>query len=301
MITGASGVIGTHFIWSYTSYAIDEDTVIYAIHNRPLPIHLKHLKNINFLQGDLTDSSFLKSLPHADIIIHAATYSPPKLFMGDPIGTLKLNTSTVFELLDKLNDDGRFLFISSSEIYDGLNNPPFKETDIGITNTEHPRACYIEGKRCGETICLTSDKDVKIVRLGAVYGDGIRSSDSRVLYEFISQALTVGKITIKGGMDNVRSYCFASDAVNMMWNIISYGKQKIYNIGGDTHITIKELAILIAKLTDVFVISSNDGILDGAPTKVYLDMDRYNSEFGKYNYISLEEGLLKTIHWQKIG
>jgi nucleoside-diphosphate-sugar epimerase len=295
LITGASGVIGYHFLLGLQSHSAS----VYAVHNRPLPNHLKLLNGIKFLQGDLTNIEFLRSLPCADIIIHGATFSSPRLFSKDPIKTLKLNTTTVFGLLDKLNGGGRFLYISSSEIYSGITDRPFKEEDIGTTTPIHPRSCYIEGKRCGETICLSSGKDVKIARVSLVYGDGVRSEDDRLLYDFINQSLIYGGITIKSNADNLRTYCFVPDATAMMWNILLNGRSVIYNIGGMNTITIGQLAKTIALKTNGFCISSDKVNADGAPTYVSVDMGRYNGEFGEYDYTSLEEGLDRTINWQR--
>ena len=297
MITGATGVIGTHFLWRLTGMGC----TIYALHNRDLTKYHMSLTfpDVIFMQGNLTDSTFSDTLPMADIIIHAATYSSPSLFTANPIETIQLNTSTTIELLNKLKDKGKFLFISSSEVYSGLKNDFFSETQIGTTTTEHPRACYIESKRCGEAICINSGKDVKIARLGYVYGDGTRSGDGRVLYDFVDQALVCGGITGRGTGSNKRAYCYATDAIQMMWNILNSGKQVIYNIGGTEVITIRELSMEIAKLVGAFSISVGYDEDDGSPSSSALDMYRYNSEFGKYQYTTLKKGLEKVIKWQR--
>jgi len=260
---------------------------------------LKSSPKFKFLQMDLTDMDNLKRLPKSDVIIHAATYSPPRIFLNNPLDTLKLNTTTLFALLEKLSDDGVLLFISTSEVYNGLTKPPFKETDIGTSTTEHPRACYIEAKRCGEAICLSSGKNAKIVRVSLVYGSGARASDSRVLYDFVNQALIDKKIVVKGGADNLRTYCYVEDAIDMMWDVIIKGKEKIYNIGGDSVMTIKEMADVIAKATGVKYSVSSQEEFSGVPSTVQVDMSRYNNEFGEYKYTSFWDGFNRVVDWHK--
>jgi len=294
LVTGASGVIGLHFLKGLQSH----NAPVYAVHNRPIRESLSQLVGINFIQGDLTDMSFLKSLPTVDIIIHSATFSSPKLFTSNPISTLKLNTLTTFELLDKLNEGGKFLYISTAEVYSGLlNHVPFEESQLGTTNTKHPRACYIEGKRCGETICISSGKDVKIARIGTTYGESARTDDGRVLYDFVNQGLKYNKVTAKGGLHDIREFCYVTDAIEMMWNILLNGKEVIYNIGGGDIVEIGGLAKIVAKMTD----SSVELIEDGRTPWLYciMNMEKYNSEFGKHKNITLSEGISRVINWYK--
>jgi UDP-glucuronate decarboxylase len=293
LITGASGVIGSHFLKELQSH----DASVYAVHSRPLQKHLRDLKGITFIQCDLTESKSLEHIPKADIIIHGATFSSPISFMTNPINTLKLNTLTTFELLNKLNEDGKFLYISSSEIYSGSHKIPYKELQTGETNTDHPRACYIEGKRCGEVICINSGKDIKIVRIGTTYGTGARVNDGRVLYDFITQALTQHKVIANGGINDFRSFCYVTDAIEMIWNVLLKGEQVIYNIGGGDVVSIGDLAKKIASITN-----SSIELIDDKRTPYvlsYMDMDRYNNEFGKHHDIGLDEGLLHVIEWYK--
>ena len=86
LITGASGIVGTHFIYSlkYLKEVLEIDLNIIAIVNRGIPEHFTPLldKNyITFYSGDLTDEIFLNTLPEADYTIHAATYGKPGKFM----------------------------------------------------------------------------------------------------------------------------------------------------------------------------------------------------------------------------
>jgi hypothetical protein len=104
-------------------------------------------KNINFISGNLVNEDFLKSLDNYDIILHGANYGQPGKFMENKIETILLNTYTTNCLINKLNKGGKFLFISSSEVYSGLEKESYNENDMGMTNSLHDRACYIESKK----------------------------------------------------------------------------------------------------------------------------------------------------------
>lgn len=307
LITGASGLIGTYFLTCLKVLSEKKKIgKITAICNNKYPVYLNDLidcPEIEVAEGDLTNYEFCQKLPVADYIIHAAGYGQPGRFMENPIKTLKLNTETTFRLFDKLKTNGKFLFLSTSEVYSGLTAPPHKESEIGSTNTTHPRSCYIEAKRCGEAICnahRTKGIQAKSARLSLAYGPGTKPDDLRVLNSFIQKALQ-GKIELLDLGEAKRTYCYISDAIEIMWNILLFGKEPVYNIGGFSSITIADLARKIGKYLDVPVTfpKTPSNKISEAPVDVSLDITKVKDEFGKKEYISLDEGLEKTIKWQK--
>src|SRR3990167_5679045 len=234
-----------------------------------------------------------------DYIIHAAGYGQPAKFMSNELATIDVNTTLTIELLKRLRGDGKFLFISTSEIYSGAK-PPYTEDQIGTTSPTHPRACYIESKRCGEAICLAYRRlgyDVKIARLSLSYG-GAKKGDSRVLNQFIERALTEKKIQLLDRGEAKRTYIYVEDAVKILWDILLKGREPIYNVGGISKTTIAELAHKIGKLTGAEVILGDKG-LDGAPEDVSMDISKIIKEFGEREFIDLDEGLKRTIKWTK--
>ena len=309
LITGASGIVGTHFLFGllHCQRELGLRLRIVAVVQRGVPDHLKQLEQqgyVRFLSGNMAETSFLESLPQADVIVHAATYGQPGLFMENAQATLKLNTTATFALLDKLLPEGQFLFLSSSEVYSGLTNPPFDEKQIGTTNTTHPRSCYIEAKRCGEAICnayRTRGIAAKSARLCLAYGPGTRAGDKRVINSFIEKALREKAIHLLDRGEAKRTYCYISDAIYMMWRILLEGKDPIYNVGGTSSTTIAGLAQLIGKLLDVpmhIPLEPSAGMV-GAPGDVRLDLTKFTNEFGPIAFVDFLEGVARTVEWQK--
>lgn len=309
LITGSSGIVGTYLLAGLKNVLNKRSSKnkTYAIcQSKPEKYWKEIIKNMNctILRGDLCNDYFIKKLPKADIIIHAAGYGQPGKFMIDPIKTLKLNTTLTLKLLEKLKPNGKFLFLSSSEIYSGLEHGPFKETQIGSTNTDHHRACYIEGKRCGEAIIYAARNksiNAKSARLSLAYGPGTHKDDKRVLNSFINRALTDKKIDLMDSGNAIRTYCYITNAVAMLWHILLFGKEAVYNVGGTSKTTISNLARLIGTMLKVPVIipKQNNQTLVGAPTDVSLDLGKFKYEFGNKDFISLKDGVKKTILWQK--
>ncbi|MGE5496094.1 MAG: NAD-dependent epimerase/dehydratase family protein [Burkholderiales bacterium] len=307
LVTGASGLIGIHMI---TCLREVRERVrpkkIYALVNRePLSFirELLDFEGVQVLRGDLTNTGFCESLPAADCIIHAACYGQPIRFMEDPIKTLKLNTLTTFSLLEKLEVGGKFLFISTSEVYTGLSDPPFAETQIGTTDPGHPRACYIEAKRCGEAIvnvCRSKGADAKSARLALAYGPGTRMGDKRVISEFIQRGFDKEIRLMDQGAAR-RAYCYVTDAVELMWKILISGRESVYNVGGVSERSIAQLAQTIGDMMNASVVfPDTPQEVKGGPMNAWVDMTRANTEFGKKEYVSLEDGLAQTIEWYRV-
>ena len=307
LITGASGLLGTYFLATLAHLKQNGVPVqaIAQVRSQPASHTSELVKRGAFqlIQADVSDPAECAALPQADVIIHSAGYAQPLVFMANPAATYQLNTTATVTLLQKLKAGGSFLFLSSTEVYNGLTNKLVTEADIGTTTPAHPRACYIEGKRGGETIChafRSQGVHATSARLAMTYGPGTRRGDKRAMNSFIEKALRHGKIELTDAGQALRTYGYVSDAVELLWQAALHGTQPVYNVGGHSTVTIAELALLVGKLTDTPVIfPTTDQEIAGAPAEVRLDLRRAENEFHKHAYVSMEEGLRATIDWQR--
>jgi UDP-glucuronate decarboxylase len=307
LITGASGLIGLNFLAYFARLQRSgihiEVTGIINSESNPLIEFFSELKYFKFIKLNLTIPSSYQELSKYDIIIHAASYGQPGRFLEDKLATLKLNTTCCFELFEKLEDNGIFLYISTSEIYSGNLQYPYIENQIGTTDPYHTRSCYIEGKRCGETITnIYFEKGVKSysARLALAYGPGTKINDQRVLNQFIKKALLNGYIDLQDSGTALRTYCYVTDAIEIFINIIFNGIHPVYNVGGISKISILKLAQEIAKITNVKVIlPENEVLMSDAPEDVSLDLNLIKKVFNKTDFIPIDIGLNKTVEWQR--
>lgn len=307
LVTGASGLIGTYILacLCYIHHRGINAQVYAQILSEPPP-HLSEIVRqggFQVLQVNLADFAEYSRLPEADVVIHAAGYAQPMRFMANPTATLQINTTATLALLQRLRPGGHLLFLSSSEVYAGLKDSLFTETVVGTTTPYHPRASYIEGKRGGEAACFafrSQGVHATSVRLGDVYGPGTRKHDKRALNSFIEKALCQHKIELLDAGTAVRTYCYVADAVELMWQMLLCGKEAVYNLGGQSTVTIAELAQIIGQMTDVpVVMPSSQAQVAGSPSELRLDLTRVEKEFGKKQYVSLEDGLRTTVEWQR--
>jgi len=306
LITGASGLLGSYFAQVFMHLELSG--------NGPAKLFLTsksgkfQFDTGNFteiIEGNLANGGLLSGLPNADIIIHAAGYGQPGKFLENEFLTLELNTTVTLSLINKVKQGGKFLFLSSSEVYSGLGEPPFSENQIGTTNTDHPRSAYIEAKRTGEAITHVAYKRGKIgaksVRLSLAYGPGTKIDDSRVLNSFIRQAILNKRIEMIDTGQSMRTYCYLTDAIEMCLEALGKGNDPIYNVGGVSRIRIRELAKLICESTGSELVSppNDNHALTGAPNDVWLNLSKITDLNNKKNFISMQEGVKRTINWQK--
>jgi|688.fasta_scaffold116458_2 nucleoside-diphosphate-sugar epimerase len=306
LVTGASGLIGVYMVACLKEIQTKYNIELYVWLNNPIEEQFSDIFNgCITITGDITNYNhprFRLDGPF-DYILHLAGYGQPNKFLNNKTKTIALNTTGTLNLFSNLNKNGKFLFASTSEVYSGLNSDNIDENEIGTTNTNHPRSAYIEAKRCGEAICYAQKDNgvyVKIARLSLAYGPGTKKDDTRVMNSLIQKGLTGESINLMDNGDAMRTYCYITDVVEMFWNIIFFGKETIYNVGGESKTSILELAKLIGdNLNKPVVLPEVSRTLAGNPKNVNISLKKYLNEFKKNNFVSLDNGVKKTIMWQK--
>lgn len=197
----------------------------------------------------------------ADFIVHAACSAHPLAYSTDPVGTMQANLVGTVNLLEYLRcrGVGRLLFLSTGEIYG--ENPEFPEgfaeDDHGWIDSMNPRSCYPESKRAAETLCASYAKqygvDAVVARLCHVYGPTLTASNSRADAQFLRRALAGEDIVLKSTGAQVRSFCYAADAVNAILTLLAKGERgRAYNVANrDSVGSIRDYAETLASITGV--------------------------------------------------
>lgn len=309
LITGANGLIGLNLlaflVYLKKFYTID---IVCSVNSKPEKYTEALFKDCTVFIGDLTLEQSVSKIENyfadrsfgADIIFHTAGYAQPNRFTKDKISTIKLNTTCTMNLFRLLNKNGTFFYASSSEIYSGLNRCLVKEEEIGTTTPTHPRACYIESKKCGETICLSmmDQYNIKIGRISTTYGPGVKADDTRVISSLINKGLKFGKIDLLDNGESIRTLCYIKNLIEMICEITLNGSDIIYNLTGTTKISIKDIANIISDDLSCEITYGSQPI-EGNPAVVSVSIDKYEKEFGKINEENINNGIKNTILWAK--
>jgi UDP-glucuronate decarboxylase len=73
---------------------------------------------------------------------------------------------------------------------------------LGTRQSDGPRSCYDEGKRCAETLFFDYWRQhklpIKVARIFNTCGPRMQSNDGRVVSTFVIQALLGKDITVQG-------------------------------------------------------------------------------------------------------
>ena len=307
LITGGLGLIGINMTMSliYENKNKNKNIKIY-ISTLSLPDKwlLNYLKknSVNLLVGDITNDDILKRIPKVDFIIHAAGYGQPKKFLKNSLNTYLINSKTTIELFKKLQKKGTFLYLSTSEVYSGNSKAIHSEDDIGNTNTSHFRSSYIMSKKFSESLIFNFRKmgfRASSARVALTYGPGVKLNDERALNEFIFKSIK-GSINLNDKGGDIRTYLYITDAIIMLLSILKNPKEGIYNVGGNSTISIYKLAKKIALLNNVDVkLPKKSNKLIGSPNKVKLNINLIKKHSKIKNLIKLDYGLTKTNNWIK--
>lgn len=303
LVTGGAGFIGSNLI----NKLITEDNEIICVDN----LFTGNKKNIytfldkpnfTFILHDVTFPLYLE----VDEIYHLACPASPVHYQRDPVQTTKTCVMGTINMLGLAKrTKAKILQASTSEIYGDPKQHPQKEDYWGNVNPIGERACYDEGKRCAETLCMDYvrqyDLDVKIVRIFNTYGQNMDMNDGRVVSNFIIQALQGNDITIYGDGSQTRSFCYVDDLINGLYGVMNNPERynEPLNIGNPNEFTIKDLAEKVLQLTQSkSKIIYKDLPVDD-PKQRKPDIENIDIQIDWKPQIELDQGLLKTINYFK--
>jgi dTDP-glucose 4,6-dehydratase len=235
LVTGGAGFIGSNFIrymlGKYPDYKIvNLDKLTYAG-------NLENLRDIeddlrySFVKGDICDVALLDELaPQVDAIINFAAESHVDRSIGDPrpfVVTDILGTQTILEAVKK-HKVGRFLHISTDEVYGSINKGSFKETDPLLPNSP-----YAASKAGADLLCRSFFKTygtpVLITRSSNNFGP--YQHPEKLIPYLSTSTLDRDAIQLYGDGINVRDWIYVLDNCSAIDTVLQNGLDgEIYNI-----------------------------------------------------------------------
>lgn len=308
LVAGGAGFIGAHLC---RRLSIAGGNVI-CVDN----LHTGRLSNIK----DLVDSSKVSFIEFdverplinnekmdgligetVDEIYNLACPASPIHYQKNPIKTIRTNVIGTMNLLELARrHQAKFFQASTSEVYGDPLVHPQNEYYWGNVNPVGIRACYDEGKRCAEALCMEYIRfygvDVRIARIFNTYGPGMDPSDGRAVSNFITQALLTKSITIFGNGTQTRSFCYIDDMVDGIVRLMHYEGtiQDPINLGNPEEYSILDVAKAVIESTgatskiDFLPLPLDD------PTKRKPDITLANKLLNWAPKTNLREGLEKT-------
>jgi UDP-glucuronate decarboxylase len=306
LVTGGAGFIGSHLCERLVNEGHDVVCVDNFFTSQKSNVqHLMRHTNFELIRHDVTLPLYLE----VDQIYNLACPAAPGHYQYNPIKTMKtsfLGTMHMLGLAKRCK--ARMVQASTSEIYGEPQEHPQRESYRGNVNPIGPRACYDEGKRAAETLCVDyyrmHQTDVRIARIFNTYGPKMHPYDGRVVANFLRQAITGEPLTIYGDGSQTRSFCYVEDMVAGLIRLMRAEDMTPLpvNLGNPEEFTICEL------LLGVFL--SLDKTLDEQlirtlplppddPTRRKPDISRAQALLNWSPMWRLDRGLKQTAQWFK--
>lgn len=265
---------------------------------------------IRFHAHDLTEPIW-KIEEHLDYVVHMAGIASPHHYKSRPLDTIDIAINGTRSTLEIARNHGaRFLFFSSSEIYQTAKIIPTPETYIGSIASDNDRSCYDVSKLMGETITHvygnSLELDVGIIRVFNSFGPGLRATDYRILPKIASALYTNSELNVFAGERHpTRTYCPAvNTTAGIFLSLLNGKKSQVYNIGIDgPEITVSELIDTIEKEIKCkipFNLNEPTEVYKHEPMRRCADISKARNELGYHPIVSLEEGIKDFFNWAEI-
>ncbi len=302
LVTGGAGFIGSHLC----KRLLDEGNYVICVDNfftgsmENIESFCTH-PNFELVEHDITEEYFTV----IDQIYNLACPASPPHYQYNPVKTIRTSVMGIINMLELANKYGAtILQASTSEVYgDPLVHPQI-ESYWGNVNPIGVRSCYDEGKRCAETLMTDYRRqfgtDIKIIRIFNTYGPNMHPNDGRVVSNFIVQALKGEDITIYGGGNQTRSFCYVSDLIEGMIRMMNTPNfTGPVNLGNPEERTIKDLASLIINLTESKSKIVYKELPSDDPVKRKPDITLAKDKLKWTPKVDIKDGLNSTIEYFK--
>lgn len=273
LIIGGTGFFGKSIMHSFISKKLDKFNInqLYVLSRSSIDFIKAYPEFINprieYINGDIANMNFL---PHADIIIHAASSTNQMDYQEDS-NREKENTekgvSNYIKLAKKFHKNSKIIYCSSGAVYGNqpsnvsniAENFPFQ--DLG--NMTPLKRDYALSKRNAEKQILKAGKDglnVSIARCFAFYGKYLPEDGHFAYASFLKAAKNGKDIIVNANHEVIRSYMHSDDLVDSLIKVAQSSNTNcpIYNVGSDKPISIFLLAKKMALEFNVNVITKKN-------------------------------------------
>lgn len=296
LITGGAGFIGSHL----SEYLLNLGRGVVAVDNLSGGSiknisHLFNNVNFKFVNVDIRSDSFDEQLiKSSDYVVHLAASMGPELIFEKTLVSLENNLKSSEKIIKLCYEYDKKLFIaSSSEVYGRNSSIKLIEEAASILgNGKKSRWTYACSKMIDEFLALGYAKLGLKVVVGRFFNTiGFRQSTSygMVAARFIEWAVEGKPLRIYGDGKSVRSFCDVRDVIKVVVSLLEEydGGEKIFNIGSENPISIRDLALKIKEIT------RSDSEL------VYVPYQNVNQDYEdvEYRCPSIEK-IKKELNWK---
>ncbi|WP_253834064.1 dTDP-glucose 4,6-dehydratase [Actinokineospora globicatena] len=309
LVTGGAGFIGSHYVRQALSGAyptlVDAEVVVldkltYA-GNRANLDPVADSERLRFVEGDICDPEVVKAtMAGVDLVVHFAAESHVDrsiLGAADFVLTNVLGTQV---LLQAAVDAGvsRFVHVSTDEVYGSIDEGSWSESVLLEPNSPYS-ASKASSDLIARSYARTHGLPVSITRCSNNYGP--YQFPEKVIPLFTTNLMDGEKVPLYGDGLNVRDWLHVDDHCRGIQLVADGGRAgEIYNIGGGTELTNRELTSLLLAATGTDESFVRPVIDRKAHDRRYsVDITKISTELGYQPRVSFQDGLAATVAWYR--
>ena len=309
LVTGGAGFIGSNFVRRALkdAYPSLNGTDVVVLDALTYSGNLENLKPVaesprySFVHGDIRDSDLLDSLlPGIDAVVHFAAESHVDRSVRDASIFVETNVLGTQRLLDASLRAGveRFVHVSTDEVYGSIAEGSWDED-----HALEPNSPYSASKAGSDLLVRSYVKthglNASITRCSNNYGP--YHFPEKVIPLFVTNLIDDKHVPLYGEGNNIRDWLHVDDHCRGIALVLDGGRPgEVYNIGGGTELTNKELTRLLLEATGRDW-SYVDHVEDrkGHDLRYSVDIAKISAELGYTPQVPFEQGLADVVQWYR--
>ncbi|MER7394217.1 dTDP-glucose 4,6-dehydratase [Streptomyces sp. NPDC000151] len=306
LITGGAGFIGSHYVRTLLGTNGPGDVAVTVLDKLTYAGNRANLDAVRdnaafaFQHGDICDAALVDQLAaEHDQIVHfaAETHVDRSITGADPF--VRTNVVGTQVLLDAAarHGIGTFVHISTDEVYGSVDHACLE------TEPLRPTSPYSASKAASDLLVLayhhTHGLDTRILRCTNNFGH--HQFPEKVIPLFVTNLLQGRKVPLYGDGLNVREWLHIDDHVRGIELVRLRGRPgEIYNIGGGTELTNRELTRRLLAACGVGW-EMVDPVPDrkGHDRRYSVDFTKIRTELGYRPERSFDAALAETVAWYR--
>ncbi len=309
LVTGGAGFIGSHYVRSLLTGAWGgpEPASVVVLDRLTYAGNLANLApvaedpRLRVVEGDICDRGTVDGLcAEVDAVVHFAAESHVDrsiLGAADFVMTNVVGTQT---LLDSAHQHGiaKFVHVSTDEVYGSIPEGSWDEEQ-----PLEPNSPYSASKASSDLFARayhrTHGLAVCVTRCSNNYGP--YQFPEKVIPLFVTNLIDGAEVPLYGEGANVRDWLHVDDHCRGIHLVLEGGRAgEVYNIGGGTEMSNKELTGLLLEATGTGwdrVTPVTDRL--GHDLRYSVDITKISDELGYQPRVPFERGLAETVEWYR--